>query len=444
LKRDLATLLSEIKSARGPRLLLIFGDDLQVQDACKAIVDLLVPGDQRGFNLERFDGRTVSWDGVEASLRTPPFFPGTKVVWVENAPYFYSREQNSELGERILQSWSEGKQEEAAKLLLDLLVVEGWTDEQWEQLQPDSPGSIPQVLGGEGGEAAQEAAALIDYCKGRGMNLSARKGNQGHRLAEMLDQGLPEWDFLLLTAVQVDRRTRLYKRLEEMGLTLNLAVERDRTGKVSRDTLLEFMARRLAAAGKTLDAQAREMVVSRAADDLRALGHELDKLFLYAGERNAIRPQDVEAVVTDRGEGWIFDLTRSIAEREPLVALRHLARLMTQGEHPLKLLSVLAGELRRLLSARQLLETDLRGSWRRGMTYAQFQERVLQQGAPLLSRNGYADYMCFQRAASFSLGALRSYLKAVHEADLSLKSSGSQARTTMEKLILTMCARPGA
>jgi DNA polymerase-3 subunit delta len=276
------------------------------------------------------------------------------------------------------------------------------------------------------------------------MSLSARKGSQGHRLGEMLDQGLPEWDFLLLTAVQVDRRTRLYKRLEEMGLTLNLGVERDRTGKVSRDTLLEFMAHRLAAAGKTLDAQAREMIVSRAGDDLRALGHELDKLILYAGDRSAVRPQDVEAVVTDRGEGWIFDLTRSIAERDPLVALRHLARLMTQGEHPLKLLGVLAGELRRLLSARQLLDTDLRGSWRRGMSYAQFQEKVLQQGAPPLSGNGYADYMCFQRAAGFSLGALCSYLKAVHDADLRLKSSGSQARTIMEKLIITMCARPGA
>jgi DNA polymerase III delta subunit len=87
------------------------------------------------------------------------------------------------------------------------------------------------------------------------------------------------------------------------------------------------------------------------------------------------------------------------------------------------------------------LETDLRGRWRRGITYAQFQQNVLQQGAPLLSRNGYSDYMCFQRAASFSLGALLAHLKAVHEADLHLKSSAGEPRLVMEKLIFAMCLR---
>ena len=40
----------------------------------------------------------------------------------------------------------------------------------------------------------------------------------------MLERGLPPWDFLLMTAVQVDRRTRLYKRLEEMGAVLQLVI----------------------------------------------------------------------------------------------------------------------------------------------------------------------------------------------------------------------------
>jgi DNA polymerase III subunit delta len=441
MKGDLASVTADIKAGRGPQMLLVFGDDLQVQDACNEIVNLLVREDQRGFNLERFDGRTASWDRVEASLLTPPFFPGKKVLWVENAPYFFSREQNSELGEKVLQLWSEGKQEEAGKLLFDLLAFEGWTEEQWEQLRSQSPGALVETLGSESAQTRREVEALIEYCKSRRMQFTARKAGQDHRLAEILDRGLPEWDFLLLTAVQVDRRTRLYKRLEEMRLTLNLTVERDKTGKLSRESLMEFIGHRLRKAGKSLDAQAGEMIMSRAADDMRALGQELDKIVLYVGERTAIRPQDVEAVMADRGEGWIFDLTRSIAERDALDALLHLARLMTQGEHPLKLLGALASELRRLLVARQLLETDLRGRWRRGITYAQFQQNVLQQGAPLLSRNGYADYMCFQRAASFSLGALLAHLKAVHEADLHLKSSAGEPRLVMEKLIFAMCLR---
>jgi DNA polymerase III delta subunit len=88
-KRDLPTVIAELKSGKGPQLLLLFGDDLQVQETCKQVVDTLVPQDQRCFNFERFDGRTVSWDQVEGSLMTPPFFPGKKsLVGGKRAVFF--------------------------------------------------------------------------------------------------------------------------------------------------------------------------------------------------------------------------------------------------------------------------------------------------------------------------------------------------------------------
>jgi DNA polymerase III delta subunit len=73
------------------------------------------------------------------------------------------------------------------------------------------------------------------------------------------------------------------------------------------------------------------------------------------------------------------------------------------------------------------------------MTYPQFQQYVLKDGAPRLTRNPYADYMCFQRAARFSLSELSAYMDGLFEADLRLKSSGSQPRLVIEKLICGMC-----
>jgi hypothetical protein len=102
-------------------------------------------------------------------------------------------------------------------------------------------------------------------------------------------------------------------------------------------------------------------------------------------------------------------------------------------------LGTIAGEVRRLVSARQLLENELRGCWHRGMTYGQFQQSVLKQGVPMLTRNPYADYMCFQRADKFSMGALRRYIDVISEADFRLKSSGGKPRLVMERLILNMC-----
>jgi DNA polymerase-3 subunit delta len=438
--RDLGNMIADIQGNRGPQLLLLFGDDLQVAKACRTIVDQLVPEDQRGFNLERFDGQSASWDQIEASLNTPPFFPGKKVVWIENVTYFTSQEQKGELGERVLQAWGEGKQDEAARLLLDLLAVEGWTQEQWDQLQSSSSlAPLIDLLAAAGAEARDETQALLAYCRYKGMDLNRRRSAAGHRLSEMLDGGLPPWDLLLMTAVQVDRRTRLYKRLEEIGATLPLLIERDRSGRISRENLADFINQRLRQAGKTIESQAREMILLRAGEELRGIQEELEKLLLYVGERPSIRVQDVDPIFIDRGEGWVFDLTRSIGERNALAALAHLARLLAHGEHPLKILGTIAAEVRKLLAARQLLDGALRGRWRRGMSYQQFQQNVLMTGAPVLTRNPYGDYMCCQRADQFSLQELRAHLAGIHEADFRLKSAANNPRLVMEKFILSMC-----
>ena len=439
MKPNLTSVLAAIKGGKGPGLLLLSGDDLQVKEAAKAILDMLVPEDQRGFNFEPFDGRSVPWDQIEASMMTPPFFPGRKLIWIENAPYFFSREQKSELGEKVLQLWGEGNKDDAARLLIDLLVVEGWTQPQWDRLDSASSASVEVLLEANSAQDRAQVEALIAYCKTRPLDLEKRKGAEDHRLFEVIDRGVPEWAFLLLSAVQVDRRTRLYKKFEEVGAVLHFGLERDRTGKVSREQLLEFVNDRLRAAHKTLDAQARETLLMRCGSDLRTLDQEVNKLVLYAGDRAAIRAQDVAEIFTDQGQGWIFDLTRAIADRDALGGLTELSRLLSQGEHPLKLLATIASEVRRLLIARQLLETDLRGRWKRGMTYQQFQQSVLRQGPPLLNRNPYADYLCFQRADYFPLRALRSAMERIYDADLSLKSNASMQRLVMERLVVAMC-----
>ena len=95
---------------------------------------------------------------------TPPFFPGKKLLWVENAPYFFSRDQKGELGERILELWREGKTDSAAKLLIDLLVVEGWTQEQSDKLT----GTTPLGRIGSPDDVAQAVLYLLssDYVTG--------------------------------------------------------------------------------------------------------------------------------------------------------------------------------------------------------------------------------------------------------------------------------------
>jgi DNA polymerase III subunit delta len=437
MKGDPANVISELKKVNGARCLLLFGDDLRVQETCRTVINFLVPEEARGFNLERFDGRVTPWERVQAALMTPPLLPGTKVVWIETAPYFITREQRGELGERVLQLWTDGKHEEASKLLIDLLVVEGWSQQEWERLVPGAPRELAKLLNAE---TEEEVEKLLAYCKNQKVDLNGRRSVESHGLEQILQEGLPPWAFLLLSAVQVDRRMRLYKRLDELRAVFHLALERERDGKLSRETLLEFIDQQMRDAGKTAEIQVRESIMRRSASDLRGLKQELEKLFLYAGERSALRAQDVADIVTDNGAGWVFDLTRAIGERNANAALSQLVRLIAAGEHPLKLLGALASEARRLLAARQLLDGELRGRWRSGMSYPQFQQRVLASGvAHQLTRNSYADYMCLLRAERLSMPELCSFMKAIHDADSRLKSSANQPRLIMERLVLTIC-----
>jgi DNA polymerase-3 subunit delta len=439
MKRSFDTFLTDVGNANGPALVLLFGDDLQVQSACKSLIDVVVPRHQREFNLERFDGRSAAWDQIESSLLTPPFLPGKKLVWVENAPYFLSRESKSELGEKIMQLWRDDKKDDAGKLFLNLLAVEGWSHEQWEALELSRDLAVFELLDTQDHDDRKAAEALVAYCKSREFELKGGRESEENAIRKLLNGGLPSWDFLLLSAAQVDRRTRLYKQFEESGAIFFLGLERDRYGKISRDKLREFIDRQLSLSNKRVEPKARELILLRAGDDLRTLQQELNKLVLYVGEHAVMRADDVEAIFADQVEGWIFDLTRFIAARNATAALCQLGRLVEQGDHPLKLLSTIAAEVRKLLSARQILESDLRGRWKRGMTYKQFENAILDSKTTLLTRNPYADYLCFQRAETFSLPELLSYMRDIHDADLRLKSSGASPKLVMERLILHMC-----
>ena len=441
MKQELEAVLAEIRKGEEPSLLLLHGDDYQVHAASKALLDLLVPPERRAFNLEQFDGRVAPWDEIEAALMTPPFLPGTKTVLVENAPYFLSREHKGEVGARVLQLWGEGKKDEAAKLFLDLLIVEGWTQERWERFQDSTSGAeLAELLGGDGRELKEEVEGLLLFCRNSGMELSQRRGGEGHRLMEFLEQGLPPWDVLLITA-NVDRRTRLYKRFEEKGSVLDLSIGREKSGRMSREALAEFLDQRLKEGGKKIEAQAQGMILARAGAELWAVHQELEKLFLYVGEEPWIKVKDVEEVFLDQGEAWVFDLTKAIVERDSIEALGRLVRLMSQENHPLQLLGVIAGEVRRLLAARQLIDGELRQKWARGMTYPQFQKSVLQGGPPLVTRTPFGDYMAFQKADNFTTAKLLRYLEEVYQADIRLKSTGHPPRMVMERLILEMCLK---
>lgn len=435
MKTTLDSILAEIRKGKPPSLLLLHGDDFQVRAAAEALVGLLVPPENRSFNLERFDGRAAPWDQVEAALMTAPFFPGLKTVWVEAAPYFATAENKSEMVEEVLGLWGEGKKDEAARLFFELLRLEGWTQEKWDRLDARSAASEAGKLL----DADKEAEALAAHA--RAQNLALGQGrDEADRLAGLLEGGLPPWGMLLLTAAHVDRRTRLYKKFAEKGAALDLGVERERTGKIDRRALGEFLDRRLGEAGKRIEPRAKEMMLARAGTELWSFHQELEKLLLYVGEKSPIQAQDVEEIVLDQGEGWVFDLTDALIARDALSALAQVTRLMAQGNHPLALLGPITSSVRRLLIARQFMDDEARRTRNSRITPDDVVRSMPDDVVRLLS-NPRAAYRCVANAQSFTAKKLTRDLDLLYQTDIRLKSSGNAPRMVMERLIFDLCRR---
>ncbi|NIO10469.1 MAG: hypothetical protein GTO40_21660, partial [Deltaproteobacteria bacterium] len=248
MKRSIEELVSEISNGNVPSLMVLHGDDLQVHEATQRILDLLVPPDQRSVGLERFDGRITAWDQIESALRTPSLFTDSKTVWIEHAPYFISRERKGDLVERVLQLWADEKKDEAARLFLDYLALEGWSQEQLEKAIPSVESPAGALLGGVKGNE-KELGEVLGFARDRGMDLDQHKTGQGTDLAGFLEGGIPPWGRLLISTSHVDKRLRIYKRLEQEGVVLELGIERERSGRIKRETLTELVDRRVREAG---------------------------------------------------------------------------------------------------------------------------------------------------------------------------------------------------
>jgi hypothetical protein len=111
-------------------------------------------------------------------------------------------------------------------------------------------------------------------------------------------------------------------------------------------------------------------------------------------------------------------------------------------------LAALTNEIRRLVSARDLIDTLLKGLLDPRIPYGSFQRTVhpllkarLEAGSPLKSMHPFALHKTMVRAAATPMEELNRSLQQLFAAELALKSTGVSPRTVLESLIIRLCRR---
>lgn len=425
---------------------LVIGEPFQTELVARSLVEVLVPADRRSFHVEKYDGRTTSIGVVLDSLRMRGFFGGTKLVWVREPTLFISGEKRSDLTAAMFAAWADERPAEAAEKLLTLAAMANWKQDAFEALdgatltQSDASDLLGRTL-----EPAERPllTAIRNFCTQNGLAVGNYRDESGV-LEDFLRAGMPADSVLLFTASAVDRRKRIFKLVREAGAVLELALEHERSGALSAESIDQLVRETLARHGKKIAPAALALIRRRAGSDAATLAMELEKLVLYAGDAENVTESDVRESFRDIAESWVFDFTRALAQREAPAAIALLRRLILQGEPPLRLLALIAREIRLLLTGRDLIAGPLASKWNTRVQFNFFRDHLLpligpEERAAIGNLHPFVLYLCLQNASRLGTAALQRALLRLQEIDIRLKSSAADAGILLERFVLDLC-----
>ncbi|HWR55314.1 MAG TPA: DNA polymerase III subunit delta [Negativicutes bacterium] len=243
------------------------------------------------------------------------------------------------------------------------------------------------------------------------------------KLGEYLSSKIPSYTCLVFTSQgKADRRKKLYQTIEKAGAVIELA-------PLKGPALERWLTQFLHDWGKKPAPGVMNFIIGEAGTsetlDLALLQQEMTKIALYTGERPEITKADARAVLTRTPESSVFALVNAVSLRQRDKAQRLWADLKVGGEEPLKLLSLLARQIRLLWQTKQLLQE--------GCTGEQIAGKI---GVP-----PYVARKIASQVDNFTGRQLRYLLECIQEADWSVKCGRRDQETMMQLLIIKMCQK---
>jgi DNA polymerase-3 subunit delta len=231
-----------------------------------------------------------------------------------------------------------------------------------------------------------------------------------------LDHPAPRaWVVLLaegLKARDVEKH-KVWGRLAKEGAALGFY-------RLREGELYQWLTREARRLEKNLTLAAAQRLVEMVGDNLAELSQELEKLALFAGPENVLTPALVTQLASHSRNYNIFALVEALGTPGFHQRLTSLGHLLDLGEHPAKILGMLARQVRILIRVKE-------------GTGANPVELARSLGVPQWKVKDLA-----QQGARFSDAALKSHLRLLHQVDFHLKTSTGNPRLWLEWALVKM------
>ena len=444
--------ITDLKKGKVAPCYLLYGEEeYLINETLHQILGMIIPASDRDFGLFFLDGENTDFDLLKDHLMAPSLLGGRKVVVIKNTTIFQSRENLSDLIQKIRDNINE-HHDKAAKYFLTFLKISGFiwediqgngwqkiTDEQWRQAVAEDSGD----------DRGKWLPRMIEICAGRGWT-SDSVIDLSEQFESLLAQGLPTGNCLILTAEAVDKRKKLFRVIDKAGVVLHFG---EIKGEAATKETLKLEAQKLLNQyGKRLVPAAWIALGKKTGFQLRPSLNELEKLIAFVGERSVIEEKDVEAVVGKTREDSIFDLTAALAEKNAKAALLALKALLDQGIHHLMILTMISREIRLLLQASLLIRSGKLPRITPNMEYGSFQKNVYPSVAELASgvsskedflvkKHPFVIFNALRNCGRFSYYVLVGYLDDLLDIDRAMKSSATDPQLLLEKFLIEACEK---
>ena len=183
-----------------------------------------------------------------------------------------------------------------------------------------------------------------------------------------------------------------------------------------------WIADRIRQQGREANAEACQLIHSFVGNSLRSLQNEIDKVFVFIGDRKKVTVEDITAVVGATKGYTIFELQNAIGRRDSKEAIKILERMLEAGQSPQLIVVMLTRfftQLWKLSDARARKMSE--------------QEIAREIGVPFYFVKQYVEFR-----TNFGTDQIEQNFKSLLDADTVLKSTSRNPHLVLDLLILSL------
>ena len=234
----------------------------------------------------------------------------------------------------------------------------------------------------------------------------------GEELSEYL-KSPAQTVYFLFVETEVDKRSKLYETVSAKGCAVEFGIQ-------DENTLKRWVLGMVKRENKKISEPALNFLLEMTGTDMENIQKEMEKLFCYCMDQDAITERDIVQICTKRISSHIFDMINAIADRKQKKALELYYELLALKEPPMRILFLITRQFNLLLQVKELAGKGYQGR--------AIGEKV---GLP-----GFVAGKYVTQASRFQKEELRETVEACVEAEEAIKTGRLNDNMSVELLIV--------